>query len=330
VAAWTEWAESLDRVCRGYTRPAGAYAMTTDAELCFLENYARYSYTGQGRIVDLGCWLGATSLCLARGLANNAQHRHPHPIEAIDRFIWENWMDPIAQMVGVPKRYQAGDDFIEDVRAVLTPYAQYVEVRRQDLTQPEPYYSSVEFLFIDAMKSWELANAIPRSFFANLIPGCSLLVQQDFGYFSPIVATNHLLMWHLRDHFECVHCVPGSCSAVFSHTRPLAVAELPVLSPQSVTLETIDLAWQYSLGCVPAGFAPALHLCKLLFLIQLGQASAAKSTVARLLTDGIPLAAAGLDEAEQMIAGRAAAGHDTESWAQLAHLVGVLRSCAIL
>jgi hypothetical protein len=97
VAAWIGWAESLDRVCRGYTRPAGAYAMTTDAELCFLENYARYSYTGQGRIIDLGCWLGATSLCLARGLADNAQHRQPHPIEAIDRFIWESWMDPIAQ-----------------------------------------------------------------------------------------------------------------------------------------------------------------------------------------------------------------------------------------
>jgi hypothetical protein len=328
VVAWTEWAESLDRICRSYTRPAGACAMTTDAELCFLENYARYSYTGQGRIVDLGCWLGATSLCLARGLAQNAQHRYPRPVEAIDRFIWEDWMDPIAQLVGVPKRYQVGDDFIADVRAILAPFAQYVEVRRRDLARPEPYHSSVEFLFIDAMKSWDLANAIPRSFFANLIPGRSLVVQQDFGYFSPIVATNHLLMWHLRDHFECVHCVPGSCSAVFFHTRPVAIGELPVLSPQSVTPETIDLAWQYSLGCVPAEFAPALHLCKLLFLIELGHSGAAEAIAAQLLAEGIPLAAAGLDGAAQMIANQAVAARDNERWARLADLVGTLRSRA--
>jgi hypothetical protein len=66
----------------------------------------------------------------------------------------------------------------------------------------------------------------------------------------------------------------------------------------------------------------------MLFLIELGQASAAESTLARLLTEGIPLAAAGLDEAGQMIADRLAAGQDTESWAQLAHLVSILRSAA--
>src|SRR5260370_4002351 len=148
--------ESLAQACRDYKRAPGAYSMTTDEELCFLENYARDSYTGAGQIVDLGCWLGATTLALARGITENARATRDHRIEAFDRFVWEDWMSPIAAWAGVQKEYRAGDNFFADVATLLAPYHAAIHLHEQDLLDYRPYGEPIEFLFVDAMKSWAL------------------------------------------------------------------------------------------------------------------------------------------------------------------------------
>jgi hypothetical protein len=328
MVKWTEWAESLDRVCQDYQRPAGVYGMTTNDELCFLENYARYSYTGKGQIVDLGCWLGATTFCLVRGLADNAAHRRHHAIDAFDPFIWEDWMTPIAAALGVPKTYRAGDDYLSDVEALLGTYRSMVEVRRQDLTGRFSFRPRVEFLFIDAMKSWELANAIPRTFFPRLIPGRSLVVQQDFGYHAPIVATNHLLMWRLRDHFECIHCVPRSCSAVYLHTHAIARHDLPALSPDAITLDMIDNAWEHSLAIADPAMRPAVLMCKLLFLVERAAPKAALVVAERFVAEGLLFSDAALRDARQMVAERPIPAPEDRgaalAWARLGEMIETL------
>ncbi|HMA73325.1 MAG TPA: hypothetical protein VKP67_17850 [Xanthobacteraceae bacterium] len=302
--------------------------MTTNEELCLLENYARYSYTGQGQIVDLGCWLGATTLCLARGLADNAQHRHLRAIDAIDRFVWEDWMTPIAAALGVTKAYRAGDDYLAEVEALLSGYEQMVRLRREDLSRRQSFRPRVEFLLIDAMKSWDLANAISRTFFPRLIPGRSLVVQQDFGYHAAIVATNHLLMWQLREHFECINCVPRSCSAVYFHTKAIARRDLPVLSPDSVTLDMIDQAWEHSLSVADSAMRPAVLMCKLLFLIERGAPEAAVAAAERLNAESQPVSNAALIDAQRMIADSSAfAWQDraaAQTWNRLGDIIGTL------
>jgi predicted O-methyltransferase YrrM len=302
VTGWSEWAASLARICQGYRRPSGAYGMTTDEELCFLENYARYSYTGQGQIVDLGCWLGATTLCLARGLSDNSRHDDRRAIEAVDRFNWEDWMTPIAASLGVPKAYQAGDSFLEDVQTLLHDYETLVQIRQADLSRRLKFPSRVEFLFIDAMKSWDLARAIPRTFFPQLIPGVSLVVQQDFGYHDPIVATNHLLMWQLREHFKCVYCIPRSCSVVFIHTKQISLSDLSDLVPEAFTPEMIDEAWEHSLRSVVGEMRPAVLVCKLLFLLGRAEMQAAEAAAKRLIAEDASVSSCGISAAQALIA----------------------------
>jgi hypothetical protein len=261
---WTAWATALDTLYHTYRRPASLYSMTTENELCFVETYARYWFSGAGKIVDLGCWLGATTFCLARGLTQNSWAIHNRMIEAIDRFVWEEWMNPYCHM------YRPGDDFYGHARDLLQPYESVVRLYKQDLLEYEPSNEPIEFLFVDAMKSWELADKIVRSFFPLLIEGISYVVQQDFAHHDPIVATNHLIMWYLRDHFQCVYHVPRSCSVVYFHTKRVEVANLPILTKAFFTLDMIHETWDYSLQCVSPDMWPPLLVCKLCFLIETG------------------------------------------------------------
>jgi hypothetical protein len=269
------WVDGLPQRYRKYRRPPWVHGMTTDNELCFLETYAREVFSGAGRIVDLGCWFGATTLSLARGLAARGKAAPAGTIDALDRFEWESWMDPIAEKVSLPRRYAAGQSFYDEVKELLRPYAAVINVERQDLLRYTPPLTPVELLFIDAMKSWGLAQKIVCGFFPRLIAGCSYVVQQDFAYYHPVVATSHLSMWYLREHFRCVHHVPDSCSVVFFCTRPLEAAALPEFSPKLFTADLVEEAYEYCLGCVQSNVRVMLEIAKLCFLIQEGHAQTA-------------------------------------------------------
>ena len=287
MTRWSDWASNLAVSRKSYQRPPNVVGMVTDDELHFLEAYARDFYTGAGTIVDLGCWLGATTAALARGVADNPQRERPRPIEAYDLFVWYEWMDPIARILGLPQEHHPGDDFLEHTRAILAPWEHLIRLHKADLSQETSVSDPVEFLMIDAMKSWPLANAISRNFFPELIAGKSLVVQQDFLFHSPIIATNHVLMWALREWFEPVHQVPRSTSVVFLNTRQLTREELQPIEPTQLTPEAVDAAWRYSLEFVDPAQAGPVLLCKLLFLLELGWPDAALAA-AREFADAAP------------------------------------------
>lgn len=46
------------------------YSMLTDREREYLRTFALKEYAGQGAIVDLGCWLGSSTIALATGSAS--------------------------------------------------------------------------------------------------------------------------------------------------------------------------------------------------------------------------------------------------------------------
>ena len=264
------WLDALGQQYGTYRRPSQAYGMTTDNELHFLETYARDQFTGRGKIVDLGCWYGATTLSLARGLAANRHATAHRTIEAFDLFEWHEWMDPIAQQVSLPRRYANGQSFYDDVKELLRPFGSLVRVAKQDLSGYVPPPVPVEFLFIDAMKNWDLARNIVAGFFPLLMPKTSYVVQQDFGYYFPENATNHLIMWYLRDHFEFVHHVPQSCSVVFRCIKQPEASNLPDFSPSLFSAEMIEDAYEYSVACVSKEMRALVEVAKLNFLIEQG------------------------------------------------------------
>jgi hypothetical protein len=72
------------------------------------------------------------------------------------------------------------------VRELLRSYAAVVRLERRDLlVQPDVQEQPIEFLFIDAQKSWLLGQSIAQTFFPALVPGNSYVVQQDFVWYHP-------------------------------------------------------------------------------------------------------------------------------------------------
>ena len=70
--------------------------------------------------------VGAVTLALARGVAENPNGPWKRPIDSFDRFVWEPWMTPIAQRLGCP-RAGDGESFFPLAQANLAPYADLIK-----------------------------------------------------------------------------------------------------------------------------------------------------------------------------------------------------------
>jgi hypothetical protein len=265
IPKWPEFIRELpDAYRQGRESKTTFDSMTTANELVFLERYARRLYSGRGKIVDLGCWLGATSASLADGLLGGPFASRPNVLEAYDLFEWCEWMNPIQKAIGGQVEFQNGECFYDRVQKNLARYGNLISVHKVDLTSYRPPDDwQIEFLFIDAMKSWDLAKSIASNFFPKMITGQSLVVQQDFAYHHPTVSTNHLLMWHLRDFFKPLHHVPDSCSMVFSTKKTPSVSDIPEYSLNYFNEEAVGEAYRYCIPMVQESMRPSLMVAKL-------------------------------------------------------------------
>jgi hypothetical protein len=239
-------------------------SMTTPNELIFLDRYARDFYAGKGKIVDLGCWLGATTAALADGLIDGPYAGRERVVESYDLFEWDDWMNPIKEAIGARLDFATGQCFYDHVKSSLERYGRLISVHKADLSAYRPPDEwMIEFLFVDAMKNWDLAHAIAANFFPQLMSGESLVVQQDFAFYDPIVSTNHLLMWHLREYFEPLHHVPDSCSMVFLTTKAPDAGQIPAYTHNYFGEDEVEEAYRYCLPLVQDSMRTSLLVAKL-------------------------------------------------------------------
>jgi hypothetical protein len=247
--------------------------MTSHKERAYCHWYARDLYSGLGDVVELGCWLGSLTVPLAMGLAENRRDAvRGRRVQAFDRFVWESWMDGHASLMAteLEGRYAAGESFREAFDSQLGPWKRLVDVHERDLLEPAWDGGDIEFLLVDAMKSWELARSTLRDFFPHLIPGVSLVMHQDFSHYETYWI--HLLMHRLRDHFEVSFDVPESGSTVFVLRSEIPAALLSEdYAIESFSTEEIEAAFRHSLALVGSAKAPDVVAAKLLALIEKGE-----------------------------------------------------------
>lgn len=162
---------------------AAVPAMLTPEERRYLIWLTRTQFRGQGAVVDLGPWLGASSAALAEGLARGGKTGR---VESIDLFSWSRFY---MQAPGVD--LEDGADFQFLYRQLTKPWSDRTRSTKADLLQHQWTGGPIEILFVDAAKSWELTAAILKNFGPHLIPGVTRIVFQDFAdettYFLPLV-----------------------------------------------------------------------------------------------------------------------------------------------
>lgn len=239
-------------------------SMTTPNELDFLRAYGRDLFTGTGKIIDLGCWFGATSAALAEGLCENPLSSSSDIVEAYDLFDWEGWMEPIKDQIGMKVDLAPGECFLSIAKENLKSYGARVNLHKQDLTlYTLPADWNIELLFVDAMKNWTLADIIARNFLPKMISEKSIVVMQDFVFYDPIVATNHIMMWQLRDFFTPLHHVPYSCSMVFLTRKTPQLSDLAIYSATNFCETDVAAAYEYCLPLVQESMRSSLKVARL-------------------------------------------------------------------
>jgi hypothetical protein len=205
------------------------FGMTSPDDQNFFRSAASSVKNDIGEIVDLGCWMGSTSVSLAQGCVDSAIFNR---VRAYDLFRWENWMDKNLPYTFCD--YRPGETFLPEVRKRLQNFAETIELIQSDLCFYKYDNKPIKLLLVDAMKTKELAKAICSEFYPSLLPN-SLVIHQDFKhYFTPWI---HILQFRLRDYFETFHVVQNGDTAAFKLKKKIP---LELAASESIHAEPND------------------------------------------------------------------------------------------
>ena len=191
-------------------------------------------YEGVGAIVDGGCFVGGSTVPLAEGLRAAGRHG---TIDVYDVFDVEPYMAE-SYFKGLDLR--AGDSFRPLFENNTAHVSDLLRIHAGDVTSEGWRGDPIEILFIDFAKDWSLNDFIVANFFPHLIPGRSVVVQQDFVF--PLCPWVAVTMEELADCFEPVAFAEYSSVVYFVKRQP--AADLPLISrlPQRRQLELFDRA----------------------------------------------------------------------------------------
>jgi len=181
----------------------------------FLFQYGLEQYRGLGKIIDLGCWLGATTISLAAGLSKNLKCGEKNKnVVAYDLFTWDQSYN----------KHIKGSRFEN-----LKLYHNIVEIKR-DIIKARWTGEKIEFLLIDAMKTPVVTRAIIDEFYSCLIRGKSFVYHQDFDhYLTPWV---HILIYLHKPYCKHIHDVSRTGGTVFKVEKsiPKSVLEIDFMN----------------------------------------------------------------------------------------------------
>ena len=183
---------------------AGSYAlgMLGLEERKLLYQLARYTYTGEGAVVELGAFCGASTCCLAAGIKDNPRAAGRH-VDSYDCFIASELylVDFIRKHFG--ETLDIGQSFASIFRRATAEFADLIEVHTGDLLEQSwPSGMPIEILFVDVAKTLALSGKVLTEFVANLTPGRSIVIHQDF--YHPTAFYLPVVMDFLMDHFSII------------------------------------------------------------------------------------------------------------------------------
>jgi hypothetical protein len=147
------------------------------------------------------------------------------------------------------KKFKKGDDFQEAFLFQTKKYKKIIDCFKVNLITERYDKGDIEFLLVDAMKSWELCNSIFKNFYPSLKEGKSSVLHQDFAHYYTYWI--HLLHYELREYFSII---PGSNtgnSLCFRYSKKIP-AELfaRIWKISDFSEEQLHAAFNYSLKFV--------------------------------------------------------------------------------
>ena len=214
--------------------PSGIGMIGAD-ERRLLYTLTKEYFSGSGRIIDGGAYLGSSSLALGLGL----KHRNFPKQKVIDAFDWFimhelyvqhylNQSDPLSQNV------KPGDYVRYIYDRNITEVAEYITIHDGDVRVTPWNGEPIEILFVDISKTLDTNDYIITNWIPALLPEIGVLIQQDQ------VEENHvwvaITMEMLADYFEIIDYTVNS-SMVYRLKREIPAYALERCLQKNVSHE---------------------------------------------------------------------------------------------
>jgi len=161
-------------------------------------------FKGIGIILDLGPLAGGSTYSLANGVLHNIKvSSKDQVIYSYDLWsFWDSWG------VFFPNKIiRQGQDILPFFIENLANFHNMVIPQKGNLLNAKWDETPIEIIFIDAAKTPQLMEHIVNEFYPMLIPGHSLVLQQDF--ISAECPWIHIIQEHLSDYFEIMDSPEG-------------------------------------------------------------------------------------------------------------------------
>lgn len=288
-----------DKPWRNYelSRKYQVPTMLSDQELQLLQWATHHYYSGEGEIVDAGCFLGGSTMALAEGLSMNpAGLDDRHRVHSIDRFTVGE--DELHSPYITPfKQIQEAGSFRAAFDENTRPLKSFLKVAETDATHYHWDGRAIEVLFIDISKTAILDRHLIRQFYPRLIPGRSLLIHQDFLWCELPWLT--LGMDYFAEYFEILDDLPYA-TRIFRCVKAIPQEVANAFIFETLSVEDADIAFARTRATLAPQWIPNFLLNQARFaklrnlndrvVPLLAEAKAADPTgnVISLLTDLFP------------------------------------------
>lgn len=216
--------------------------MTTPAERRLYYHIAS-NHSGLGEVVEIGPWLGGSTVHIAAGLraANTGATLH-----VFDKFAWvvgANW----AAKRGAD--LNRGDCFQSEFLDNLGPFRDNVRSVKSSILDMEWDAGNggggeVELLFLDAPKRVRDISKVLRLFAGHVIPGKTIMLWQDFLHFPSFEIPACLA--RLREYMEPVYVASPGTTVAFRVVRRWGDDEVSMdaLSLRRWNSEEVEREWK--------------------------------------------------------------------------------------
>lgn len=158
---------------------AGVPAMTSNQVHAYLEELGK-TWSGKGVAMELGCWLGASSIALLKGLTAAGYNK---PYLAFD--AWTATKDQIPKAAAQGVKLKLGSDIRPLFKDNVKPFYSNVQAFKGSLPQTLEHaggYPS-EFCLFDAPKTEPTFTMCVKALSPFWIPGVTILGLLDYHFY---------------------------------------------------------------------------------------------------------------------------------------------------
>lgn len=219
---------------REFSYPDNIPTMISEEEKQYLYWLGEGVWSGAGSIVEIGPWLGGSTVCLAKGMRASGNDAHKQ-LKVFDNFIWREFMSSRADVALAPGEsfHRHFLDNMKDLDGIVDSYARALpdeeisadaeaSAKRYSENEQVPMFNGkecdgpIEILFIDGAKSWKGIRHLMNTLVHNLVPGTSLLVCQDYKYWGCYWVP--LFLAGIKEYVTPVHNVTSATTVTFQVT----------------------------------------------------------------------------------------------------------------